>query len=105
MALSMNSVGIFAGFRGNTGFSGKFGLWDRFDFGMVSVDLGGQKAFVQTATSHHVPSRVHGQKDLCSLGSEDSTYIFDPWTPNRVTPPQPDGHRPKRFMLVCLFLS
>ena len=43
MALSTNSVGIPGGFRGNTGFSGKFG------FGVVSGDLGGQRAFAQIA--------------------------------------------------------
>ena len=43
MALSMNSVGIPGGFRGNTGFSAKFGVW------VVSGDLGGQKAFAQIA--------------------------------------------------------
>ena len=30
MALSMNSRGIPGGFRGNTGFSGKFGVWGAF---------------------------------------------------------------------------
>ena len=34
-----------------------------------------------------LPGRVPGQKDLCSLGSRDSTSIFDPWTPDRETPP------------------
>ena len=29
-ALSMNSVRIPGGFRGNTGFSGKFGVWGGF---------------------------------------------------------------------------
>ena len=41
MALSM---GIPGGFWGNAGFSGKLG------FGVVSGDLGGQKAFVQIAS-------------------------------------------------------
>ena len=45
MALSMNSVGIPGGFRGNAGFSRKLG-----GFGVVSGDLGGQKAFC--ANSH-----------------------------------------------------
>ena len=44
VSLSMNSEGIFGGFRGNAGFSGK--LW----VGVVSGDLGGQKAFAQIAT-------------------------------------------------------
>ena len=41
MALSMNSVGIPGGFRGNAGFRENLG------FGVVSGDLGGQKAFAQ----------------------------------------------------------
>ena len=43
MALSMNSVGIPGGFRGNAGFRENLG------FGVVSGDLGGQKAFAQIA--------------------------------------------------------
>ena len=44
MALSMNSVGIPGGFRGNAGFSGIFVVWGGFGwFG------GGQKAFAQIA--------------------------------------------------------
>ena len=42
MALSMNSVGIPGGFRGNAGFSGKSG------------DLGPQKAFAQMAMPNHL---------------------------------------------------
>ena len=45
MALSMNSVGIPGGFRGNAGFRENLG------FGVVSGDLGGQKAFAQIARS------------------------------------------------------
>ena len=30
MTLSMNSVGMPGGFRGNAGFSGKFGVWGGF---------------------------------------------------------------------------
>ena len=48
MALSMNSVGIPGGVRGNAGFSGKLG------FGVVSGDLGGQNAFAQIANAHDV---------------------------------------------------
>ena len=43
MVLSMNSVGIPGGFRGNAGFRENWG------FGVVSDDLGGQKAFAQIA--------------------------------------------------------
>ena len=39
MALSMNSVGIPGGFRGNAGFSGNLG------FGVVSGRFGGSKGF------------------------------------------------------------
>ena len=46
MALSMNSVGIPGGFRGNAGFRENLG------FGVVSGDLGGQKAFAQIARAH-----------------------------------------------------
>ena len=45
MALSMNSVGIPGGFRGNAGFRENLG------FGEVSGDLGGQKAFAQIASA------------------------------------------------------
>ena len=54
------------------------------------------------------PGRVSGQKDLCSLGSEDSTQNFDPWAPASRSGEPPGhrrGHRPKRFMFMCLFLS
>ena len=44
MALSMNSVGIHGGFRGNAGFRENLG------FGVVLGDLGGQKAFAQIAS-------------------------------------------------------
>ena len=47
MALSMNSVGIPGGFRGNARFSGKNSV-----FGVVSGDLEGRKAFAQIATWH-----------------------------------------------------
>ena len=39
MALSMNSVGIPGGFRGNAGFSAKFGIWGGFG------RFGGSKGF------------------------------------------------------------
>ena len=45
MALSMNSEGIPGGFRGNAGFSGKFGVWGGF------ARFGVQKAFAQIATT------------------------------------------------------
>ena len=46
MALSMTSVVIPGGFRGNAGIFGKiWGLW------VVSGDLGGQKASAQIASS------------------------------------------------------
>ena len=41
MAVSMNSVEIPGGFRGNAGFSGNFGVWGGFG------RFGGQKAFAQ----------------------------------------------------------
>ena len=46
------------------------------------------------------PGRVSGQTDLCSLGSEDTTYNFDPLPVGR-----PPAHRLKKFLLMCLFLS
>ena len=54
MALSMNSVGIPGGFRGNAGFRENLG------FGVVSGDLGGQKAFAETSTKtgHFVRLRI-----------------------------------------------
>ena len=40
------------------------------------------------------------------LGSEDSTHIFDAWShPTGRLPPHRSGHRPKRCMFMCLFLS
>ena len=38
VALSMNSMGIPGGFRGNAGFSGKFGVWS--GFGRFGVSKG-----------------------------------------------------------------
>ena len=52
-----------------------------------------------------LPGRVPpGQKDLCSLRSEDRTEIFDPWTPDRETPST--GRSPaKKIYVYVLFLS
>ena len=44
MVLNMNSVGIPGGFRGNTGFSGKFGVWGGFG------RFGASKGFAQIAS-------------------------------------------------------
>ena len=54
MALSMNSVGIPGGFRGNAGFR------ENLEFGVVSGDLGGQKAFAQIAISELLESEITG---------------------------------------------
>ena len=47
MALSMNSVGIPGGFRG-----GNAGFRENLGFGVVSGDLGGQKASAQIASAN-----------------------------------------------------
>ena len=64
MALSMSSVGISGKFWGNAGFSGNFGV--------VSGDLGGQKAFC--ANSHPEPQK-RWYKNRCSLDSKTRTTI------------------------------
>ena len=56
MALSMNSVEIPGRFRGNAGFSGKFA-----EFGVVSGDLGTQKAFAQIASLERARASLAGQ--------------------------------------------
>ena len=59
----MNSVGIPGGFRGNAGFSENLG------FGLVSGDLGPQKAFAQIATEVLAwsPAKIV-LKESCGLG-------------------------------------
>ena len=49
MALSMNSVGIPGGFRGNAGFSGKLGVWGGFG------RFGGSKGFCANSQFLEVP--------------------------------------------------
>ena len=52
------------------------------------------------------PGQVSGEKDLCSLGSEDSTQNFDPWPPGREIPRSPEGSPAKKiYDIMCLFLS
>ena len=45
--------------------------------------------------------RISGQKDSCSMGSEDSTRIFDPWPPCRETALSPKGS-PAKKVYVCV---
>ena len=49
------------------------------------------------------PGRVFGQKDLCSLGSEDSTQSFDPWPPGRETPRSPEWSPAKKIYVYVPF--
>ena len=51
------------------------------------------------------PSRVSGQKDLCSLGSRKAHKSLTHALPVRRPPGHRSGHRPKRIMFMCLFPS
>ena len=57
MALSMNSVGIPGGFRGNAGFSRKLGVWGGFGW------FGGSKGFCANSQNEawKCPETLHGQ--------------------------------------------
>ena len=59
MALSMNSVRIPGGFRGNAGFSGKFGVWRGFG------RFGGSKGFC--ANSHSGPADSHAWMQFTTM--------------------------------------
>ena len=50
-----------------------------------------------------LPGRVPGQQDLCSLRSENSTCIFDPWPPGQETAPSPEGSPAQKDLCLCAF--
>ena len=93
MALSMNSVGIPGGFRGNAGFRENLG------FGVVSGDLGGQKAFAQIAIpdSNTImrPEMITQiiRKQLCKWKVIDTEY-------DRAKVPPHNGNDPRRPPVV-----
>ena len=62
MALSMNSVGIPGGFRGNAGFLGK-----DLGFGVVSGDLGGQKVFCAKSKPNTVCTAIITKKCMLTI--------------------------------------
>ena len=47
------------------------------------------------------PGRVPGHKNVWSLGFEDSTEIFDPWTCDQETPPSTGWSPAKEIYVYC----